>query len=186
MAKKTKINAEKNFYDGIQFKSGLELYCYKKLKAAGLAFDYEPESYTLMDGFVFPGTYFKCTNGAKLMVNRSNGKEFPITYKPDFVSNDHKFIIETKGFVPSQHTFTIRWKLFLHWLVINEMTDYKIFLPKNQLQVDQTINIILNDGQDTTVGLLPDVGKSHSKARNRPVRKTTRRKRGPDTRRRAR
>lgn len=97
MAKKTKINAEKNFYDGIQFKSGLELYCYKKLRNAGLVFDYESESYTLMDGFVFSGTYFKCTNGAQLMVNRSNGKEFPITYKPDFVSHDHKFIIETKG-----------------------------------------------------------------------------------------
>ena len=174
--KKTKLNASKNFHNEIQFKSGLELYCYKKLQDAGLAFQYESESYTLVDGFTFGGIYYKCTNGSTLMVDRTNGRELPITYKPDFVSHEHKFIIETKGFVPSQHTFTIRWKLFLNWLVVNNMTDYKIFLPKNKLQVDQTINLIQNNGEEKTVGALPDVRNRNSKKSNGSVRKTTRRK----------
>jgi len=178
MAKTKSIKSKKNTYDGIEFKSALELYCYKRLKDNGFDFQYEPESITLVDGFRNEGVYFKCTNGSKTMVNRTGSKEFPITYKPDFVSHEHKFYIETKGFVPSQHTFTLRWKLFLYWLRINSMSDYKVFLPKNQAQVDQTINILLGNEQET-IGVLPDVNESGTKKRNRTVRKFTRRKRKP-------
>lgn len=182
MAKNKSVKSKKQTQDGIEFKSALELYCYKKLKQHGLDFEYEPESITLMDGFKNEGVYFKCTNGSKTMVNRTGSREYPITYKPDFVSHEHKFYIETKGFVPSQHTFTLRWKLFLNWLGINSMSDYKVFLPKNQIQVDQAINIILGNEQEI-IGVLPDVNEPGAKKRNRPVRKFTRRKRKPSSRR---
>ena len=85
MAKTKSIKSKKNTYDGIEFKSALELYCYKRLKDNGFDFQYEPESITLVDGFRNEGVYFKCTNGSKTMVNRTGSKEFPITNKPDFV-----------------------------------------------------------------------------------------------------
>ena len=75
-------------------------------------------------------------------MDKTGKKELPITYKPDFVSYEHEFFIETKGYIPSQHTFTVRWKLFLKWLVDNEMGHYSVFLPKNQKQVDEVIKII--------------------------------------------
>jgi len=181
MAKTKNVKNKKHTYDGIELKSSLELYCYKKLKENGFIFEYEPESITLMDGFRNEVLYFKCTNGSKTMVDRTGSKEYPITYKPDFVSHEQKFYIETKGFVPSQHTFTLRWKLFLYWLQINGMSDYKVFLPKNQTQVDQTINILLGNEQET-IRVLPDVAKSGTKKHNKPVRKFTRRKRKPTSR----
>ncbi len=49
-----------NTYDGIEFKSALELYCYKRLKDNGFDFQYESESITLVDGFRNEGVYFKC------------------------------------------------------------------------------------------------------------------------------
>jgi hypothetical protein len=41
-------NAQKIFYDNIQFQSRLELHCYKKLKEAKLEFEYEPISFELI------------------------------------------------------------------------------------------------------------------------------------------
>ena len=67
-----------------------------------------------------------------------------VKYTPDFVSHEHRFIIETKGWVPSQHTFPLRWKMFLKYLSDNDMDDYMLFIPKNKKQVDETITIILS------------------------------------------
>ena len=43
-------NARITIYDGISFKSKLEVYCYKKLKENGIPFEYEPKVYTLFVG----------------------------------------------------------------------------------------------------------------------------------------
>jgi len=132
----------------VKLKSTLETYCYDKLKEAKLQFGYESETFSLVDSFRYPGVYHKSTRGKDVLVDATNKVVLAIRYTPDFISHEHRFIIETKGYVPSQHTFPIRWKLFLRYLESNDMDDYMLFIPKNKKQVDQTIEIIkrhLND-----------------------------------------
>ena len=121
-----------------KYKSSIEKYCADQLREHGLAFDYEKDTFELMESFTFPNKYFKMTAKGKVMRDRSNSVVLPITYTPDFVGRDRKWIIETKGYLPSHHDFTMRWKLFLKYLVgIN--SDYIVFLAKNSGQVDQAI-----------------------------------------------
>mgnify|MGYP001122555634 FL=1 len=121
-----------------KYKSSIEKYCADQLREHGLAFDYEKDTFELMESFTFPNKYFKMTAKGKVMRDRSNSVVLPITYTPDFVGRDRKWIIETKGYLPSHHDFTMRWKLFLKYLVgIN--SDYTVFLAKNSGQVDQAI-----------------------------------------------
>ena len=125
-----------------RYKSSIEKYCADQLKEHGLAFNYEEETFELMERFRFPNKYFKMTAKGKAMVDRSNSVVLPITYTPDFVGRDHKWIIETKGYLPSHHDFTMRWKLFLRYLVGID-SDYIVFLAKNSGQVDHAIQEIL-------------------------------------------
>ena len=125
-----------------KYKSSIEKYCADQLREHGLAFDYEKDTFELMESFTFPNKYFKMTAKGKVMRDRSNSVVLPIKYTPDFVGRDRKWIIETKGYLPSHHDFTMRWKLFLKYLVaIN--SDYIVFLAKNSGQVDQAIHEIL-------------------------------------------
>ena len=41
--------------------------------------------------------------------------------EPDFVGKDSKWIIETKGYLPSHHDFPMRWKLFLKHILENNL-----------------------------------------------------------------
>lgn len=125
-----------------RYKSSIEKYCADQLKEHGLAFDYEEETFELMEKFKFPNKYFKMTSKGKTMSDRTNSTILPITYTPDFVGRDYKWIIETKGYLPSHHDFTMRWKLFLRYLVGMD-SDYIVFLAKNSGQVDQAIQEIL-------------------------------------------
>ena len=86
--KRGPVRAKKTKYDGIQFASGLEVYMYKALKEAQIVAEYEPTSYTLMEGFEFSGNSFeRCGNGKGEYKNRGCKKILPIKYKPDFVQN---------------------------------------------------------------------------------------------------
>ena len=130
---------------GKKLKSRLEIYCYDKLKEAKLKFDYEPESFTLVDRFIYPGIYFKSTNKRADMMDYSGKIVRKMEYTPDFVSHEHKFIIETKGYQRTQHGFPLRWKLFLRQMVETGNGDYMLFVPKNSKQVDKVIQIIKDE-----------------------------------------
>lgn len=125
-----------------RYKSSIEKYCADQLKEHGLVFDYEEHTFELVERFRFQNKYFKMTAKGKVMSDRTNSVVLPITYTPDFVGRDYKWIIETKGFLPSHHDFTMRWKLFLRFLVGID-SDYIVFLAKNSGQVDQAIQEIL-------------------------------------------
>jgi hypothetical protein len=132
-----------------RYKSSLEKYCADCLADAGIKFDYEPESFVLQDSFVYDAAYYKMTSRRKDLMNASNKKVLPITYTPDFIGVEHDFVIETKGYTPSQHTFPIRWKLFLNYLYKNGRKP-ALFMPKNKDQVDEVVTIIktmINDGK---------------------------------------
>ena len=125
-----------------RYKSKLESYCARKLDELNIDYQYEGVSYQLLDSFKYKGLYYKTTAKSTLMKDRTGSLQLPISYTPDFVSVKHKFIIETKGFILSNHSFNIRWKLFIHYLYINNMSDYMVFMPKNQKQVDQVMDIL--------------------------------------------
>ena len=125
-----------------KFASAIELYCSDKLREAGIDFTYEEKQFTLMDSFRFEHKYFKMTNKKKLMSDRTASVQQPIRYTPDFVCKDHRWIIETKGYLPSHHDFPMRWKLFLNYIMKNNL-GYDVYLAKNKQQVDQAVIEIL-------------------------------------------
>ena len=143
--KRGAVNRKKSTYDGIEFQSKIELYCYKKLKEAGIEFQYEENTYEIFPAFKHHGKYGK--KAARGFSIKENRPIRAVTYTPDFVSDQHKFIIETKGYVPSQHSFPLRFKMFLQFCKQNNMGDYAIYIPSNQKQVDQVVQDIVNNSQ---------------------------------------
>lgn len=121
-----------------KFKSSIEKYCNDQLRAAGLAFAYEGKEYELMDKFRYPNRYLKMTAKRKDLSDRTNTMQLPIRYTPDFVAKDESWIIETKGYLHSHHDFPMRWKLFLRYLVDNNI-NCAVYIAKNKWQIDEVI-----------------------------------------------
>tara|TARA_R100000808_G_C2137589_1_gene145677 strand:+ start:792 stop:1238 length:447 start_codon:yes stop_codon:yes gene_type:complete len=134
---KTKVkNAKKSSYDGKNFQSNLELYCYKQLEEAEILIDYEEHTFTIFPATVYPQA---CYEGTTKKLYNKGSKIRPITYTPDFVDPNGKFIIETKGY--ANESFPLRWKLFKKHLKDNDHR-YVLFMPRNKKQVDEVIEII--------------------------------------------
>ena len=134
---KTKVkNAKKSVYDGKNFQSNLELYCYKGLKKAEVDVDYEEHTFTIFEPLEYPQACYEGT--AKKLYNKGS-KIRAITYTPDFVDPNGKFIIETKGY--ANESFPLRWKLFKKHLKDNNH-HYVLFMPRNKTQVDEVIELI--------------------------------------------
>ena len=129
-----------------KYKSGLEKSCADLLKEEKIEFDYEKLEYVLVEKFRHQGVYFKMTPKAKEMKDRTASMILPIKYTPDFVAKDGSWIIETKGYTPSHHDFTMRWKLFLKHLNDQDKPIPMLFICKNKQQVADAIQIIKNGG----------------------------------------
>jgi hypothetical protein len=135
-------NARGKEVDGIKFKSMLEVFTYKKLKEAFLTFEYEKTTFKLMEGFIYPEVCYESKKTPQFEV-----KEFPkvrdITYTPDFIGKDEEgniiWVIECKGFANDR--FPNTWKTFKKHLVETGQVC-PLFLPKNQKQVLQCIEVI--------------------------------------------
>ena len=130
-------NATKCVYKGIKFRSKLELFTYKKLEEAGISALYEKRKFELLEGFHFPHTCVEPNTHKEFIDNTTKVRS--ITYTPDFVDPKNKWIIEVKGY--ANDVFPIKWKLFKLYLLENEM-ECTLFLPKNQKQVLETIELI--------------------------------------------
>ena len=126
-----------------RYSSGLEKYCAEQLESNNIDYEYEPK-YKIVDGFNYPSTYYKSVVKKELMVEKSK-KILPITYKPDFLLPNKNAFIETKGFVRRNDSFPLRWKLFMKFLNESEMSHYRLFIPRNQKQVDQIIKFFKNE-----------------------------------------
>jgi len=88
---RTKVkNAKKSSYDGKNFQSNLELYCYKQLEEAEILVEYEENTFTIFNGLVYPQA---CYEGTQKKLYNKGSKIRPITYTPDFVDPNGKFII---------------------------------------------------------------------------------------------
>jgi len=130
-------NAIASVYKGIKFRSKLELFTYQKLEEAGIKSLYEKKKFILMEGFRFPYTCVE-PHKSKGYVE-TTVKIRDITYTPDFVDPNNKWIIEVKGF--ANDVFPIKWKLFKKHIMQSDNT-YTLFLPKNRKQVLETIELI--------------------------------------------
>ena len=120
-----------------KYKSGLEKSCADLLKEEKIEFDYEKLEYVLVEKFRHQGVYFKMTPKAKEMKDRTASMILPIKYTPDFVAKDGSWIIETKGYTPSHHDFTMNDQ---------DAPIPMLFICKNKQQVAEAIQIIKNGG----------------------------------------
>ena len=134
---RTKVkNAKKSTYDGKNFKSNLELHCYKLLKQAKIPVDYEKKTFTIFPALVYPQA---CYEGTTKKLYNKGSKIRPITYTPDFVDPHGRWIIETKGY--ANESFPLRWKLFKKHLKDTQQ-QYVLFMPRNKKQVDEVVDLI--------------------------------------------
>jgi len=135
-------NATAKVYKGIKFRSKLELFTYIKLEEAGIKALYEEKKYTLMEGFYFESISVEpSTRAATRGQFMSNAyKVRNITYTPDFVDPNDKWIIEVKGF--ANDTFPLKWKLFKKHLQDSGNDIPILYLPKNQGHVLKVIDMI--------------------------------------------
>lgn len=112
-------NAEKCVYDGIEFKSKLEVYCYKILVEEGIPFSYESKKFVLLKGFKLPEDsvlYYRPDNRNKQNKLIVQTRKFTdTTYTPDFVVSTDNFLIliDVKGFRNDVYGYKLKWLLYM-------------------------------------------------------------------------
>lgn len=116
-------NATPLDYDGISFKSKLEMYCYKLLRENKIPVEYEVVKFPILDAFSY--------NEEKIR---------GMTFTPDFVGDN--FVIECKGFM--NDAFPLRWKLFKYYLYKNQFR-YDLYLPRNKKDVEKVVQQIVSN-----------------------------------------
>lgn len=133
-------NATATFYNNINFKSKLEVSCYKKLETSGLIFAYEPETITIWVGSKIVNTTVYLPDKYKILVPKSNFKLRDITYTPDFkiTHNGYTIYVDSKGHV--NDVYPIKKKMFLQYL--DKKPKHMFFEPHSVKQMMQTIEII--------------------------------------------
>lgn len=147
MNKKIK-NAEKRVYNNIQFKSDLEVSCFKKLEQAGLNPSYESETVTVWKGFKPSLSKTYAPSKKRGVYNKDlslqEGKIRDITYTPDFVvvRGHHKFYFDAKGF--PNDVYAYKKKLFIAWMESQKDYECMFFEPHSVRQMTQAIDIINN------------------------------------------
>lgn len=116
-------NATPLEYDGISFKSKLEMYCYKLLRENNIPVEYEVEKFQILKPFAYNE---EAVRG--------------MTFTPDFVGDN--FVVECKGFM--NDAFPLRWKLFKYYLYSNKLR-YDLYLPRNKKDVETVVQEIVNN-----------------------------------------
>ena len=138
-------NATECSYDGLRFKSKLELFCYKYAKELGYKLEYEDFKTTLMQGFHLKGSLYQPDRNNKIVLNQR--KILDMTYSPDFhmtIKNergrDYKIVIECKG--NPNDAYPLKKKLFLQ--ICNEFygENFYFFEPHSQRQIKECFEII--------------------------------------------
>lgn len=100
-------NADYRVFDGIKFRSKLEISVYKELKKQDIEFEYEPEKIVLQEGFKPKSPYY-------IDSKEHWEKVRAITYTPDFVAkiDDYTVYIEVKGWETDR--YIVKKKMFLN------------------------------------------------------------------------
>ena len=145
MNKKIK-NATKTVASGIEFKSKLEGYCYRRLVENGFKPYYERYKITLFPKKTIEYISNLYWSTPKGFFKKQMKPLLPITYTPDFVFSvgNNIFIIETKG--RPNDVYPYKRKIFLRWLEQkaqdNQNYKFHFFEPKNQNEIHEMISQI--------------------------------------------
>jgi hypothetical protein len=129
----TKIkNATPTKFNGIEFKSKLEVNVYKTLLIAGFKPNYEKLKFTLWEGYK-PTVPFYTKSKKTRELELDDTKIRGITYTPDFTFNykDYLIVVEVKG--KENDVYPYKRKLFRKWLEINHPKSmfFEVFSKKN-------------------------------------------------------
>ena len=155
-------NAKTYIYNGIKFRSGLEVFCYKVLVENNIDAVYESKHLVILDKFECGYESYEASgNGSGKILSPASKTIRQITYNPDFMSKDgdvigEEFIIECKGY--KNDAFPNKLKL-----IKKHLTDRKYkgtyYMPRNQKQVRQVVELILQKRQTngTKTGKTPTV-----------------------------
>ena len=155
------VNATRNTYDGIRFKSLLEKVVYSKLSQLGYNPQYEPQTFTLFEGFVPITPFYDKMSDSKAkkallkykMLELKSGKIIGIKYTPDFYFRykDIDIYIEAKGM--ENDVFYIKKKLFIKFLderFTHTGQKSMYFEIYNKRQLLQALEIIKDYGKDSS------------------------------------
>lgn len=131
MANKKIKGATTKVYNGITFKSQLEVSIYKTLLQEGFKPKYEETKFVLWQGFKPKIPFYD--RGKDGLNKLSMTKLIDITYTPDFTFeyNNYLIIIEAKGY--ENDTFPIKKKMFRKVLESYSKALYFEIFTKKQL-----------------------------------------------------
>ena len=107
------VNATSTSYNGIKFRSKIELSIYKLLEKSELNFKYEDFTITLVEGFTPTKVSYIPRKRRGVKVTEFKEKVRPLTYTPDFTvyKNNKVYLIEVKGFETDR--YIVKRKLLL-------------------------------------------------------------------------
>lgn len=155
------VNATRNTYDGICFKSLLEKVVYSTLSQLGYNPQYEHQTFTLFEGFVPITPFYDKMSDSKAkkallkykMLELKSGKIIGIKYTPDFYFRykDIDIYIEAKGM--ENDVFYIKKKLFIKFLderFTHTGQKSMYFEIYNKRQLLQALEIIKDYGKDSS------------------------------------
>ena len=138
-------NATACHYDGIDFKSKLEMFFYKYSKEVGIPFNYESYKTTLFEGVRLDGYLYQQNKSKNIVLDTR--KILNITYSPDFyrihrnsLNEDVLIVVETKGLKTT--AYAIKKKLFLKKMNTTWGQRFYFFEPRNMHNCKQVIEII--------------------------------------------
>ena len=133
-------NATLKEFNGIKFKSILEVMVYKTLLSVGFEPLYEKNKFVIWQG-LYPSVPFYDKDATTRMLKLNKKKIIDITYTPDFTFEYNKrlIIIEVKGF--ENDVFPVKKKLFRKSLEEThpEALFFEIYTKKQLLQAIEII-----------------------------------------------
>ena len=136
-------NATPLEYDGIKFKSKLEVTAYKTFKEHNFKILYEPATFTLWEGFKARQPYYAPGKSRELSADCT--KIIDIKYTPDFIIYYNKtfIVVEVKG--KENDTYYLKNKLFRGYIEEKLLSKGKTviyFEVRSKKQILQAIEII--------------------------------------------
>lgn len=134
-------NATKVQYNNILFNSKIELMVYKTLVEKGFSPEYEPQKFTVFEGYK-PTVPFYTINKNTKELSLNNVKQIAITYTPDFILRYKEWIIiiEVKG--KMNDVYPYKRKMFRKFLEENTKGNilfFEVYTKKNVLQMIEII-----------------------------------------------
>lgn len=136
------VNATSTSYNGIKFRSKIELSIYKLLEKSELNFKYEDFTITLIEGFTPTKVSYIPRKRRGVKVTEFKEKVRPLTYTPDFTvyKNNKVYLIEVKGFETDR--YIVKRKLLLKYIEDKDMIFLEVHTIKDMMNC---IELIKND-----------------------------------------